>query len=145
MYKQIATRMDTIEERLRRVRGTMSRNKFGQLIGKVGRTVERWEKKFVGTDADLLLISEKTGVQFEWLKTGQGRMREPSPVEESRVNGPSATFGQQQSIGLEEKGRSICIQLTGPDGQVLARVDMVLMGVEQPLQVPLTLGVEGNT
>ena len=121
------TNADTIEGRLRRVRGNVSRNKFGQLIDRVGRTVERWEKNFSGTDADLLMISEKTGVRFEWLKTAEGTMRaEPVPAT-GQVSEDLSPVDQSSSAttDLEETGRTTYLKVVGPGGQVMAQIDLV--------------------
>ncbi len=40
--------------------------------------------------------------------------------------------------GLEERGRSICLRLEGPGGEVLARVELVLLGRAEPVSLPIT-------
>ena len=59
------------------------------------------------------------------------------------LNEPSGETRVEAASDLKESGRNVCLRLTGPDGRILASVDLVLMGTRQPLQVPLTLGVEG--
>ena len=40
--------------------------------------------------------------------------------------------------GLEEQGRSVCLSLEGPGGEVLARVELVLLGRAEPVSLPIT-------
>ncbi len=39
--------------------------------------------------------------------------------------------------GLEEQGRSVCLSLEGPGGEVLARVELVLLGPAEPVSLPM--------
>ncbi len=39
--------------------------------------------------------------------------------------------------GLEEQGRSVCLSLEGPGGEVLARVELVLFGRAEPVSLPM--------
>ena len=108
------------------------------------------------------VVIEKTGLKASTVRTNLRRLANagwlkqvsrggyilPGTNEpgESSDQPPQINFseGPADTGNLKEQGRSICLSLVGPDGQVLARLDMVLMGVEQPLKVPLTLGVEGG-
>ena len=104
--------MTTIGERIRTLRGRLSRDRFAVSLGKSPKTIERWEKgQTEPSEADLRLIVHELGVRLHWLKTGEGPIREPQPrdhngtapvashVEASVIRYPYHTIGERGEAG----------------------------------------------
>ncbi len=73
--------------------------------------------------------------------------RPKTPTDPETVAAPASTqpatrnegpvFSSPPPHGLEEQGRSICLSLEGPGGEVLARVELVLLGRAEPVSLPM--------
>lgn len=79
--------MDTLGKRIKAARAKISREALAARIGKSGSAVRNWEYGYnVPSDGDLLLLAKETGANYEWLKTGEGSMRESGVAEISALD-----------------------------------------------------------
>ncbi len=115
----------TFGARLHHLRLTLelSTERMARRLGVSDQTVYRWQRLEAPYPPAVKAVrSAFPHVRAAWLTHGEG------PV-----------FSTAPPHGLEEQGRSVCLTLTGPGGEVLARVELVLMGPAQPAEVPLSL------
>lgn len=79
--------MRELGDRIKYVRESLGMNQedFGKLVGKLRTAVHSWEtgknKPHPGT---LRIIAEKSGANFHWLRTGEGKQWDVVPVHSSR-------------------------------------------------------------
>ncbi len=114
----------TFGARLHHLRLTLelSTERMARCLGVSDQTVYRWQRLSEPYPPAVKAVrSAFPHVRAAWLTHGE------EPV-----------FSYEPPHGLEEQGRSVCLTLTGPGGEVLARVELVLMGPAQPAEVPIT-------
>ena len=105
------------------------------LTGVTNPTVYRWlNNEAQPYNKYLQSIASKTGFKVRWLKTGEGNMIAEA---ESTPEPPEAVTDD-----LEETNRTTYLQVVGPGGRVMARIDLVFMGTTKPHQVPLDVDVD---
>lgn len=63
----------------------MNQQKFGELIGKKLNTISAWESGRNETHPGTMrMVAEKTGVNYNWLRTGEGKQWDVVPVHSAR-------------------------------------------------------------
>ncbi len=115
----------TFGGRLHHLRLTLelSTERMARRLGVSDQTVYRWQRLSESYPRAVKAVrSAFPHVRAAWLRHGELPM-----------------FSSAPPHGLEEQGRSVCLTLMGPSGQVLARVELVLMGPSEPAEVPLSL------
>ncbi|MGU3399255.1 helix-turn-helix transcriptional regulator [Brucellaceae bacterium D45D] len=93
--------MTTKGSRIKKVRETlqMTQQQFADILGGVTRgAVGNWERNQGIKEENIELVSEKTGVSYEWLATGRGQMDPNGDVETTAIR--SSSFARIPDLSI---------------------------------------------
>lgn len=74
--------VESLADRLRQIKGTMSLADFGELAGVSAQAADKWLKGGNVTDKNLTALAEKCGVTVQWLRYGNSP-RKPGAAKET--------------------------------------------------------------